>query len=316
MKSPLPAIFIQDEITFNPKNKLLIGYRFDHDKNHKGIHSPRIAYKFTPNQNHIFRASFGTGFRVVNLFTEDHAALTGSRKVIIKNDLNPEKSYNANINYVYNKAFSFGNFNLDASAFYSYFTNKIIGDFESDPNLIIYDNLDGYAVSRGLALNLDILFSIPLRANIGISYLDVFRNEKNEELKNQKIQQLHAPRWSGNYTLSYTFPKKWMIDLTGNWYGKMRLPILPNDFRPEYSKTYMLTNIQVTKTLKQFEIYGGLKNIFNFIPKNPIMRSFDPFDKNVDDPINNPNGYTFDTAYNYAPLQGIRGFLGLRYTIR
>ena len=59
-----------------------------------------------------------------------------------------------------------------------------------------------------------------------------------------------------------------------------------------------------------------LKNIFNFIPKNPIMRSFDPFDKNVDDPINNPNGYTFDTAYNYAPLQGIRGFLGLRYTIR
>ena len=316
MKSPLPAIFIQDEITFNPKNKLLIGYRFDYDKNHKGIHSPRIAYKFTPNQNHIFRASFGTGFRVVNLFTEDHAALTGSRKVIIKNDLNPEKSYNANINYVYNKAFSFGNFNLDASAFYSYFTNKIIGDFESNPNLIIYDNLDGHAVSRGLALNLDILFSIPLRANIGISYLDVFRKEKNEELENQKIQQLHAPKWSGNYTLSYTFPKKWMIDLTGNWYGKMRLPILPNDFRPEYSKTYMLTNVQVTKTLKQFEIYGGLKNIFNFIPKNPIMRSFDPFDKNVDDPINNPNGYTFDTAYNYAPLQGIRGFLGLRYTIR
>lgn len=316
MKSPLPAIFVQDEITFNPQNKLLIGYRFDYDKNHKAIHSPRLAYKFTPNRNHIFRASFGTGFRVVNLFTEDHAALTGARKVIIKNDLNPEKSYNANLNYVYNKTVGFGNFNLDASAFYSYFTNKIIGDFESDPNLIIYDNLDGHAVSRGLALNIDILFSIPLRANIGISHIDVYRTEKNEDLATQKIQQLHAPKWSGNYTLSYTFPKKWMVDLTGTWYGKMRLPILPNDFRPEYSKTYMLTNIQITKTLKQFEIYGGLKNIFNFIPKNPIMRSFDPFDKNVDDPINNPNGYTFDTGYNYAPLQGIRGFLGLRYTIR
>ncbi len=316
MKSPLPAIFVQDEITFNPQNKLLIGYRFDYDKNHKAIHSPRLAYKFTPNRNHIFRASFGTGFRVVNLFTEDHAALTGTRKVIIKNDLNPEKSYNANLNYVYNKTVGFGNLNLDASAFYSYFTNKIIGDFESDPNLIIYDNLDGHAVSRGFALNIDILFSIPLRANIGISYIDVYRTEKNEDLATQKIQQLHAPKWSGNYTLSYTFPKKWMLDLTGTWYGKMRLPILPNDFRPEYSKTYMLTNIQVTKSLKQFEIYGGLKNIFNFLPKNPIMRSFDPFDKNVDDPINNPNGYTFDTAYNYAPLQGIRGFLGLRYTIR
>jgi len=316
MKSPLPAVFIQDEITFNPENKLLLGYRFDYDKNHKGIHSPRVAYKYTPNRNHIFRASFGTGFRVVNLFTEDHAALTGSRKVIIANNLNPEKSYNANINYVYNQTFGFGNFNLDASAFYSYFTNKIIGDFETDPNSIIYDNLDGHAVSRGVAVNLDVLFSFPLRLNTGITYMDVYRKEKSEDDQDIKFQQLHAPKWSGNYTLSYTFPKKWMVDLTGNWYGKMRLPILPNDFRPEYSKFYMLTNIQITKTLKNFEIYGGLKNIFNFVPKNPLMRPFDPFDNDVDDPINNPNGYTFDTAYNYAPLQGIRGFLGLRYTIR
>jgi outer membrane receptor for ferrienterochelin and colicins len=34
--------------------------------------------------------SGGNGFRVVNLFTEDHAALTGAREVIIKNELKPE----------------------------------------------------------------------------------------------------------------------------------------------------------------------------------------------------------------------------------
>jgi outer membrane receptor for ferrienterochelin and colicins len=45
------------------------------------------------------------------------------------------------------------------------------------------------------------------------------------------------------------------------------------------------------------------------------MRAFDPFDKQVNDPVNNPNGYTFDTNYNYASMQGIRGFLGLRYTM-
>ena len=316
MKSPLPGVFFQDEITIDPKNKLLIGYRFDYDRNHKGIHSPRIAYKFSPNKIHTFRTSFGTGFRVVNLFTEDHAALTGSRNVIIKNNLNPEKSYNTNINYVYNNTFNFGNLNIDATAFYSYFTNKIIGDFETDQNSIIYDNLDGHAISRGISLNADVLFNIPLRMNIGVSYIDVFRKEKNSRDVMEKIQQLHSPKWSGNYTLSYTFPKRWLVDLTGNWYGKMRLPILENDFRPEFSKPYMLTNIQVTKTFNRFEIYGGFKNLFNFIPNNPIMRPFDPFDKDVNNPITNPNGYTFDTAYNYAPLQGIRGFLGLRYTIR
>ena len=107
MKSPLPGVFIQDEITFSSKHKLLLGYRLDYDKHHKDIHSPRFAYKFSPNNRHIFRASFGTGFRVVNLFTEDHAALTGSRDVIIKNDLNPEKSYNGNLNYVFNKTVDF-----------------------------------------------------------------------------------------------------------------------------------------------------------------------------------------------------------------
>ena len=316
MKKTLPGVFIQDEISFDLKHKLLLGYRFDYDQTHKGIHSPRVAYKFSPNKTHTLRGSFGTGFRVVNLFTEDHAALTGSRDVVIKNNLNPEKSYNANLNYVYAKTFGFGHFNLDATAFYSHFTNKIIGDFESDPNLIVYDNLDGYAVSQGISINADFVFQFPLKMNIGISYIDVYRKEKNEDDIVEKIQQLHSPKWSGNYTFSYTLPRRWMIDFTGVWYGEMRLPILMNDYRPEFSKTYMLSNIQVTKTWNQFEIYGGIKNLFNFIPKNPIMRPFDPFDQTVNDPINNPNGYTFDTSYNYAPLQGIRGFVGLRYTIR
>lgn len=316
MKSPLPGVFIQDEITFSSKHKLLLGYRLDYDKHHKDIHSPRFAYKFSPNNRHIFRASFGTGFRVVNLFTEDHAALTGSRDVIIKNDLNPEKSYNGNLNYVFNKTFDFGNFNLDATAFYSYFTNKIVGDFETNQNLIIYDNLDGHAVSKGISINTDIVFRFPLKINFGFSYMDVYRKERDENDKMQKSQQFHAPKWSGNYVISYNFPKRFTVDLTGNWYGKMRLPILPNDFRPEYSPFYMLTNIQLTKSFRKIEIYGGLKNIFNFIPKNPLMRPFDPFNNNINDPINNPYGYTFDTAYNYAPLQGIRGFIGLRYTIR
>lgn len=316
MKTPLPGIFIQDEISFDTKHKLLLGYRFDYDKNHKGIHSPRIAYKYSPNKAHTLRTSFGTGFRVVNLFTEDHAALTGSREVIIKNDLNPEKSYNGNINYVYNTTFDFGNLNLDATAFYSYFTNKIIGDFESDQDLIIYDNLDGYAISKGISINLDLVFQFPLRINAGVSYMNVYRKENDEHNNIQKIEQLHAPKWSGNYTLSYTFTHHWIFDLTGNWYGKMRLPILENDYRPEFSKNYMLTNIQITKKLNQFEIYGGLKNILNFVPKDPLMRPFDPFDKDVDNPITNPNSYTFDTSYNYANLQGIRGFLGLRYIIK
>jgi outer membrane receptor for ferrienterochelin and colicins len=94
----------------------------------------------------------------------------------------------------------------------------------------------------------------------------------------------------------------------------MRLPILPNDFRPEYSPWFSLQNIQLTQKINpRLQVYGGVKNIFNFVPQNPIMRPFDPFDKQVT--INNPNGYTFDPSYNYAPLQGIRVFMGIRYVL-
>lgn len=316
-KTPLPGLFIQDEWKINEQHKVLGGYRFDYDKNHGSVHSPRVAYKFAPNTNNVIRASFGTGFRVVNLFTEDHAALTGAREVVIAEKLNPERSFNGNLNYVKKITTDFLSIGLDITGFYSYFTNKIVGDFDTDPNKIIYDNLKGHAISQGVSLNTDLTFSFPLKVLAGVSYMDVFQMEdKNGTGRLERSQQLHAPKWSGTFVATYTFPKGVSIDLTGNWYGPMRLPILPNDYRPEYSPWFCIANVQLTKKFTYgLEFYGGVKNILNFVPDDPILRPFDPFDKHVNDPVNNPNGYTFDPSYNFASMQGRRVFLGVRYNL-
>jgi outer membrane receptor for ferrienterochelin and colicins len=314
MKSPILGLFIQDQWEINEKNTVLLGYRFDYDKIHHAVHSPRFAWKFSPNPYHTLRLNFGTGFRVVNLFTEDHAALTGSRDVVIKSDLKPERSVNGNLNYICKIPDGERLINLDASVFYTYFSNKITGDFDTDPEKIIYDNLHGYGISRGASLNLDYSFSFPLSVNLGVTYLDVYQKFDNT---NEKSRQLHAPKWSGTYSLTYKFPDHLTVDFTGQFYGPMRLPVLPDDYRPEYSPFYSLANIQVSKSFRSgFEVYAGIKNLFNFIPKDPLMRPFDPFDRHIDDPVNNPNHYTFDTTYGYAPMQGFRGFLGIRYTLR
>ncbi|MBW8524084.1 TonB-dependent receptor [Chryseobacterium chendengshani] len=314
MKSPILGAFIQDQWDINEKNTLLFGYRFDYDKIHHSVHSPRFAWKFSPNPYHTLRINFGTGFRVVNLFTEDHAALTGSREVVIQSNLKPEKSINGNLNYVWKIPAGERLINLDASAFYTYFSNKIVGDFDADPQKIIYDNLQGYGISRGASMNLDYSFGFPLSVNLGVTYLDVYQKFDGET---EKSRQLHAPKWSGTYNLTYKFPNNLAIDFTGQFYGPMRLPVLPNDYRPEYSPLYSLANIQVSKSFDSgFEVYCGVKNLFNFTPKNPLMRPFDPFDKNVNDPINNPNHYTFDTTYGYASMQRIRGFFGVKYNLK
>jgi outer membrane receptor for ferrienterochelin and colicins len=199
---------------------------------------------------------------------------------------------------------------LDSSVFYTYFTNKIIGDFDSDPQKIIYDNLKGYAISQGISANWDFSFTNGLKIMIGGTYMEVYQNENGVY-----SQQIHAPKISGTYQLSYTIQKLGLsVDYSGRLTGPMRLPIVPNDFRPEFSPWFDLANIQITKQLPfNLELYGGLKNIWDFMPQNPILRAFDPFDKLIG--INNPNGYTFDASYNYAPLMPRRVFIGLRWKI-
>ncbi|ADX68551.1 MULTISPECIES: TonB-dependent receptor plug domain-containing protein [Weeksella] len=314
-KTPIFGIFIQDEWTLNPENKLLLGYRYDYDQTHKSIHSPRVAYKFSPNPHHTLRASFGTGFRVVNVFTEDHRALTGARTVVFENELKPEKSYNGNLNYVFKLPTNFAGLNFDLTAFYSYFTNKIIADTDTDQTKIIYDNLDGHAISQGISLNVEAAFEFPLKLMLGGTYMDVFAKEEGE-----KEVQYHAPKWSGNFLASYTFRKGFSVDFTGVFNGPMRLPRVENDYRPEYSPSTLIANLQITKKMASgLEIYFGAKNLFNVLPKNDaIARWWDPFGE-PGNGVTPPPGRTdviFEpNDYSYTPMQGIRGFAGIRYTI-
>ena len=323
----LPGIFVQDEITFSPKSQVLLGMRYDYNSIHGSIFTPRFAYRFKANENTIFRLNAGTGFRVVNLFTEDHAALTGSRDVIIKNDLKPEQSVNVNLNYIQKINFGNGTFmGIETTAFYTRFSNKIISDYETNPNEIIYDNIDGYALSQGISTNIDLNFPSGLKFIVGATVLDN-KNVENGISERPYLTENFTGTWSISYKIQ---PWNLSMDYTGNVYSPMKLPLLSEtDPRSPNSPWYSIQNIQFTYSgWKDFEVYGGIKNLLNFTPKqnNPflISRTNDPFDKNVQYDSNgkvlvtpdNPYGLTFDTTYVYGQNQTIRGFLGLRYTFR
>lgn len=312
----LPGIFIQNQVEWN-KLTVLTGIRYDYNSIHGGIVTPRLSFKYALNSKNTVRLTGGSGYRVVNLFTEDHAALSGAREVVIIENLKPEKSWNVNANYNGWQNFEGGNITLDASLFYTYFTNQIVADFATDPQKIIYDNLHGYAISKGMTTSVELSLQSGLKMLIGSTIMDVYRKEKKNG-GNQKLPQLFAPNFTGNFAISYNIKKAGLvIDWTGKINSPMHLPVVPNDFRAAQSPWHCITNLQLTKRFaNNFEIYGGAKNLLNFIPKDPILRPFDPFDKNINDPISNPNGYTFDPSYNYAPIQGIKGFLGVRWTIK
>ncbi|MEN2402648.1 TonB-dependent receptor [Flavobacterium sp. MC2016-06] len=323
----LPGIFVQDEIRFSPKSQVLLGMRYDYNSIHGSIFTPRVAYRLKANENTIFRLNAGTGFRVVNLFTEDHAALTGSRDVVIKSDLKPEQSFNVNLNYIQKINFGNGTFmGIETTVFYTRFSNKIISDYETDPNKIIYDNINGYALSQGISTNVDLNLPSGLKFIVGATVLDN-KNVENGISETPFLTEKFTATWSISYKIE---PLKLLLDYTGNVYSPMKLPLLSEtDPRSPKSPWYSIQNIQFTYLgWKGFELYGGVKNLLNFTPKqnNPflISRTNDPFDKNVQYDSagkvlvtsNNPYGLTFDTTYVYGQNQTIRGFLGLRYNLK
>lgn len=322
----IPSLFAQDEITLSAKQKLLLGARYDYDKRHGSIFTPRIAYRYKPTNNDIIRLNAGTGFRVVNLFTEEHAALTGARDVVIEETLKPEKSYNININYLKKLYTKNGMmFTFDASIWYTHFTNAILPDYDTNPNKIIYSNLDGYATSKGASLNIDTVFGNGIKALLGVTYQDVSQTENDIT-----INQILTEKFSGTWAISYkNYKTNLTLDYTGNIYGPMRLPTLGElDPRSDKSPTWSIQNIQLTYDgLKNFEFYGGIKNLLNWTPNKGepfiIARANDPFDEqvsfnpdgNVIPTPNNPYALTFDPSYVYAPNQGRRLFFGIRYNL-
>lgn len=323
----IPSLFVQDEMEFNANHKVLVGARYDYNNNHGSIFTPRLAYKWKITDNDILRFNTGTGFRIVNLFTEEHAALTGSREVIVLEELKPERSFNANLNYLKKIYTDNGTFiGLETTAWYTRFSNSIIPDYDSNPNQIIYKNLDGYAVTKGISTNVDMVFNNGLKLILGATYMDVSKTENNTT-----TQQILTEKISATWAISYRINKLFLdIDYTGNLYGPMRLPLLGDlDPRQEYSPTWSIQNIQFTfNKFKNLELYAGVKNILNWTPNkgNPfiIARANDPFDKNVQydtsgnvqPTADNPYALTFDPGYVYGPTQGIRSFIGLRYNLK
>ncbi|MEJ7646208.1 MAG: TonB-dependent receptor [Chryseolinea sp.] len=323
----LPGFFIQDELSINQQNKLLVGVRYDYNSLHGNIFSPRLNYKWSSfSKNDILRVSIGNGYRVANVFTEDHAALTGARTVVFLEDLEPETSWNVNINYVKKIVVGRGFIGIDASAFYTRFNNKIFPDYVTNPNEIIYSNLNGHGVSQGMTLNTDLNFSNGLKILAGVSLLDVNNFETDGQGSTRKSRQLLSERFTGVWSVSYPISKYLSFDYTGNVYGPMLLPLLSDtDPRSPKSPVWSLQNIQLSWEINShFTLYGGIKNILNYTPPaNSIARSFDPFDKEVifDENKNavssegNPYALTFDPTYVFAPNQGIRGFVGMRFVL-
>jgi outer membrane receptor for ferrienterochelin and colicins len=316
----IKGVFVQNDWDISEKLSMSAGIRTDHYFVHGVIPAPRLSFKYSPSMWSTFRINYGTGFRIVNLFTEDHAFVTGQRKVILEEKLNPERSQSVMINW--NAVISGKKYrgNLDADVFATQFSNIITPDYENAGE-IRYANSPGGAYSMGASLTFSQQFDFPFSYRVGITYLNTQINETSEtgEIRSQPLN--YAPSISGNGIFTWNWKKK-NIDFTYSTrlIGPMHLPAvydtdkdgsLLQESRPLTSKTYSLHTIQINyfSKNKKSEFFCGIKNLLDFIqPITPLTGYNDP---------NHPTGFSphFDTAYNYAGLLGREFFLGVRWKL-
>jgi len=308
-----PGVFVQDEMDVSDQWKILAGLRWDQHQEHGAIFAPRLNLKWAPTERTSLRWNAGTGFRVVHLFTEDHAALTGARDVVVAETLEPEESMNINFNFHHWFEKNGHNTSLDFDLFFTHFSNKIVPDYDTDPSKIFYGNLEGYSISRGASFQIDHSFSIPLNISFGGTFLDVY-SVNGTETENE----LFAPKFSGVFSVGYEWPmQRIKLDYTGRLTGPMYLPTYAEEFsKAEISPWYTVQHVKVEKTFNnKMSAYVGVRNLFDYTQGSPLI---DPgAGENTETGETWEAGFSpnFDTAYVYGPTRGRRFILGIRWKL-
>lgn len=300
----IPGVFAEN--TFNWNNgKLgwLTGVRLDHQNQYGFYFTPRTLLKYELSKNSTLRASVGTGWRTVNLFSENINLLASSRNIMISEPLKPEKAVNYGLNYT--QKFETQNVDgyLSADVYRTAFQSQVYLDYDKNPTKVIISNFTGTSASNSLQAEAYAMFFKVFELKVAYNYLDVYHivNGNKVELPFNSTNKVLT-------TVSYkSVSGSWHIDFNAHWYGSQQLPdthLNPVEYqRPDQSIPYYIFNGQFTKTWKQFEVYTGCENISGFRQNQPIIGWQDPF------------GKYFDTSSAWGPTRGREIYFGMRFKI-
>ncbi|MET6996770.1 TonB-dependent receptor [Chitinophaga defluvii] len=301
----VPGVFAENTFHWlDDKVTLITGARIDHHQQWGWYFTPRTMVKYAVNGNHTFRASAGTGWRQVSLFSEQANLLVSSRDIIFLEPLKPEAAFNWGVSHTYHFVTGQTTGTLSGDFYSTHFSNQFFPDYDSDPTKAIIRNFEGSSRSNGLQLEASFVFFKQLEVRSAYNYLDVYRRENGE-----KVSLPFNPRNRVMAALSYrTKNNRWQGDINAHWFDKMRLPDTRSNpvayQRPLYSTPYATVNIQGTFRLKTLDIYAGCENLADYRQPNPIISA------------NNPFGPYFDLSSVWGPTRGRELYLGVRYSIK
>lgn len=119
---------------------LITGVRADHHNVFGWKLTPRAMFKIELSEKTSLRASAGSGWRTVNLFSENIGLLVSSRDIVFKEVLNPEQTFNWGLNLMHKiKAKKIEGF-VTVDFYQTRFGNQFFPDYDAVPTKAIISN--------------------------------------------------------------------------------------------------------------------------------------------------------------------------------
>ncbi|MDA3941972.1 MAG: TonB-dependent receptor [Bacteroidetes bacterium] len=299
----VPGIFYQYTYSDGTKLNLILGMRVDHHNEFGFFATPRLHFRYGFNANNILRLSAGKGYRSANILAENTSMLASSRQLVVREQPRMEEAWNYGLNFSKHIDLNNRELTIGLDLYRTDFINQVILDRDADAQKVLIYNLDGRSYSNSIQLeaNYELLKGLDVTAALRF-------NDVQMMLNNELQEKPLVNKYKGLVSLSYaTNLRKWQFDLTTQFNGVSRLPSTagnPEPFRlDDYSPAYTIVNAQVTKFFRKWNIYLGGENLTNFKQNNPILAANEPF------------GSYFDSSMIWGPINGIKIYAGLRYTI-
>ncbi|MFN8276686.1 MAG: TonB-dependent receptor [Chitinophagales bacterium] len=298
----IPGAFAEATYTPNKKWQVVAGIRADYHNLFGPFFTPRLHIKYQPLYALTLRASAGYGYHLPAVFAENYGLLASNRQLQLAAPIVPERAWNygLNISYTFQLGFREGHIHLDV--YRTDFRNQLLADMEQTRMLKLY-NASTSSYSNSIQVEAD--YDLLKNWNLKVAY-------KFDDIRAtyDGIKKLvpFRPQHKGLLAMEYTTPKKhWRFNTSLTWYGPARIPSTQQNTienqRPQWSKHYVLWNLQITYVLKNWEFYLGGENLANQTQTNAIISAAHPADQQ------------FDASMVWGPLRGAMAFAGFRVKI-
>lgn len=302
-KESVPGVFSEYTFTIPEKMTLLLGLRADFHNIYGTFFTPRLHFKYNLTENTIFRTSAGKGFRTPNVIAENTYILASSREIRILDDPEMEEAWNYGLNLTQYFDIRGKQLALNLDYYRTDFINQVIIDRDFSAREVHIYNLDGESFSN--SYQIEVQYELFERFDVTAAFR---YNDVRMTIDNELMRQPFVNRYKGLATFSYaTNLNKWQFDFTSQFNGDSRIPSTgenPEKYRIRTtSPVYTILNAQITRYFKKWEIYLGGENLTNYMQKDPIIASDDPF------------GKYFDSSMIWGPVSGIKIYAGFRFAI-